>query len=413
VLLTHPAYADGPKDDDLIPKASRDLTTEDAHDWAEKLQRFLEAHPDRADLRTHYGLVLKQLERHSEAAEQLKIAVRLQPKDAYARALLGQILVTKLGRVEEGIGYLRQAFAQAPKLGDVAYDLAMALMRLEQPPLDEAQRAFGVAVQADPDRLQYLWDEVEEAKTFNRLDLARQKAVTLALLDPDSAMSWQRAAKVCLEYEKGSTTGITLMQRSFDLRLGNPDDSVDPPIFLLSERLVEELLQAKRPKDAEDVARRLVGSRPTNDIANVLLINVYQQMGQVDQAEAAARQWAKRQPESGAPFKALADLYVARGQWPQAKVAFDESIKRSPGEPGVHLAYAIAAQTKQDWSSAATQFRQYLRLRPYESDAHIGLATCLINLGPQGRQEAKAILKKRAAIEPDNKAVHSLLKSLH
>jgi tetratricopeptide (TPR) repeat protein len=315
-LLTLPVFAEPPTSDGPAHDPGFELAPENLPIHADKLKRALQANPDRVDLRFYYAQALKHLERYDEAAEQLRAVVRLKPENALPRADLGNLLVSHLGQLDEGIGYLRRASLLAPDDGQIAYDLAMALMRLEKPPLDEAQCAFRVAVKANPDRLQYLWDEVEEAKTFNRLDLARQKAVKLALLDPDSALSWYRAAKVCLEHEKGSTTGLLLMQRSFDLRLGNPDDRVDPPIFLLSERLVEELLQAKRPKDAEDVARRLMGSRPTNEIANMLLINVYQQMGQIDQAEAAARKWAKRTPESGAPFKALADLNVARGQRP-------------------------------------------------------------------------------------------------
>jgi tetratricopeptide (TPR) repeat protein len=111
------------------------------------LQRLLRW-DDRPELRARHAELLLELERHGEAAEELRGVVAKRPADADAHCNLGLALLG-LGRADEAIAALREALRLVPEHWQALHNLGLAELRRGE--LQESLAALDKAHALKPD----------------------------------------------------------------------------------------------------------------------------------------------------------------------------------------------------------------------------------------------------------------------
>ncbi|HEV2106086.1 MAG TPA: tetratricopeptide repeat protein, partial [Candidatus Eisenbacteria bacterium] len=125
--------------------------------------------------------------------------------------------------------------------------------------------------------------------------------------------------------------------------------------------------------------------------------------GQLDSAAAAARRAIAAQPDSLAPRRLLARALSDAGHDAEAARAWEDVRARAPGDPGVLLDLGLAREKSGDVDGAVQAGRDALRLAP-------GWPTALNYLGylladhDRDLEEARALIARAVAVEPDNGA---------
>ncbi|MCJ7544753.1 MAG: tetratricopeptide repeat protein [Phycisphaerae bacterium] len=119
------------------------------HRQVERHQECLQAHPDYADVRYRYGVLLRAEGRGAEAMEQFAKAVELNPSYVQALIKLG-ITQQELGMAEEAIETFKRALEIQPKYVDLHYRLG--LLYTDRRELEQAMQHMEVAAAAAPEQ---------------------------------------------------------------------------------------------------------------------------------------------------------------------------------------------------------------------------------------------------------------------
>lgn len=197
---------------------------------AEKL--FRQTVEDDANYREGHlnlGLILAQQNRKAEAEKEFEKAVALAPKDPAALTMVGKAEV-KMGKVAEGIGFLRQVADLVPDLAAAHLDLALALSTSYNLPgaLVEASEAVRLAPQSAVThfyRGRVLFDlgrskeALPEFETACRLDAKMpEPRYFLALIEKQDG-NYQRAAdlfQATVELQPRNAMAWYLLGQSFE-----------------------------------------------------------------------------------------------------------------------------------------------------------------------------------------------------
>jgi Flp pilus assembly protein TadD len=103
--------------------------------------------PNSARAHWKYGFALQKADRLDEAAEQCRIALRLDPNEKEVHYHLGQVLVAQ-SQLSEGRSELEQALRSEPRNGGFHSEYGYALERLGQK--DEAGAEYATATRLSP-----------------------------------------------------------------------------------------------------------------------------------------------------------------------------------------------------------------------------------------------------------------------
>jgi Flp pilus assembly protein TadD len=103
--------------------------------------------PNSARAHWKYGFALQKADRLDEAAEQCRIALRLDPNEKEVHYHLGQVLVAQ-SQLSEGRSELEQALRSDPRNGEFHSEYGYALERLGQK--DEAGAEYATATRLSP-----------------------------------------------------------------------------------------------------------------------------------------------------------------------------------------------------------------------------------------------------------------------
>lgn len=130
-----------------LPAAEADLDGDDLlHLQLARHAEEVQEHPDYADVRYRYGVLLRAEGRLGEALEQFAKAVEINPTYVAAIIRLG-ITQQEIGKTDEAVETFTQALELRPEYADVHYRLA--LLHTDRRQLDEAvtemERAAGLA----------------------------------------------------------------------------------------------------------------------------------------------------------------------------------------------------------------------------------------------------------------------------
>jgi len=174
----------------------------------ELIAESLDLNPGHAEARNNYGSILMRTGRARQAIDQLREAVRLRPSYAMARFNLGSALVL-LGRDRDAVGEFHEAIRLAPEspasfnaLAWLRATHADSSLRDGREAVELAERAAGLAGNADPGILDTLAAALAETGRFEEAVATAEKAKRLAEAAGDAPLA-REIERRCGMYRQG------------------------------------------------------------------------------------------------------------------------------------------------------------------------------------------------------------------
>jgi protein O-GlcNAc transferase len=254
--------------------------------------------------------------------EQHRRAIRANPRNAQAHALLGLSLL-RLGQLKEGIASQRRALALDPGLTALHGTLAPALHALgeHEAAADSYRRALMVEEQ-DADLHKGLSDVLHDLRQFEAAAASTRRAVALR---PDSAeMHFGLAAA---QFGMADYSGAA---DSFRNVLAIVPDHVDARFDLGNM-----LMRLKRHDEAAACLHRVIELRPDHVKAHLYLATCQRELKQFDAAVASCERALEIMPDH---FMALHELGLAQhqaGKVDAALATMERALELNPGDATV------------------------------------------------------------------------------
>ncbi|HEY8021132.1 MAG TPA: tetratricopeptide repeat protein [Thermoanaerobaculia bacterium] len=287
-----------------------------------------------------------------------------------------------------------------------AYEFTLAKMLLAEGAFDEALAAFGEAEKlapADP------YVRVEHAELLGRLGLASRQgrtrtdymaqaasqAAKARSLAPDNPDILRGLGEVYLELSQQDPAAMAQAIEAFEqLRKRTPSD------LQIMVTLGRIYLDRGLPEKAADVFRELVSYVPNNSTATGLLVESLLKARRPEQAEAVLKEELADDPESIEERLTLADIQSHRGDHRaelDTLLAAPEAVR---GDPQLRRQLASALYLTGDLDSALATADALLKSQP--DNQYLVLLKGLI-LTAQGRNaEALALLGKLRQTQPQD-----------
>ncbi len=402
-------------------------------DWSDAQQAFrsaLQMNSGMAMAHLHLALTL-EAERQSGAAEELRAAYALAPRNAEIALALGQSLAAN-GDDREAIPVLRRALQLNPTSMVASYQLGLALQRTNQ--AKDAIPLLEKAADADTGNADILVNlgmalcQVQRAKDAVPI---LQRAVVLAPQNP-TAHENLAAAYIQLSRLDDAVTemraaiplapGQSELHYNLGLALKMKDDEADAiPEFESAEKLNPSApeapyalgmlyLQAGRYADAERELNASLKLQPANGDAWATLGSVYNHLDKLPEAVKALQEAIRQRPDQPDPYLMLATVLVKQNQVAQAAVERKKAADLMRANMNRQRALVASNSgndllSKGNVSDAIVEFRDALSYDPDYVEAHMGLANALQQQGHVAeaaaeRQKAKAVEDKST---PDQK----------
>ncbi|MDQ7831847.1 MAG: tetratricopeptide repeat protein [Desulfovibrionaceae bacterium] len=153
------------------------------------LEKACAENPSNAILAHKRGVILRNLERHAEAAKAFAHVLVLQPGHAFAGGDMCHSLLAA-GRTDEALAAGERAVALAPDSSHAAHQFGLALAAAGR--LDEAATALARALSLEPDHDFAGSDLCATLRSLGRLDEALDMGERAVSLTPDSAHAWHQ-----------------------------------------------------------------------------------------------------------------------------------------------------------------------------------------------------------------------------
>lgn len=281
------------------------------------------------------GEALRQLGSLSEASRNLERSLELAPGDAYALGTLGQVLIS-WGRVEEGIGRLREAARDRLPPAWVMRELISTL-------LDRGREEEALAALADA----------------HERGLAR--STTLVLLE-----------EVMLRSEDQSR----LLERVEDWRRRQPDWEAASVIVA---RLLAEL--GRRDDALREVDGVLAADADWADALQTRCM-ILAALGRVDEAHATIDRVLEPQPASEPFLRAKLSLLDAGGQLAEMLAVIDRALAEAPREAWLYRDRAAVLGRLGRAEEAGAALTEMATLRPDPGVIEVAATEVRELLGP-------------------------------
>ena len=296
------------------------------------------------------NLNIPAIPRPSDELEQHRRAVRLNPRDANAHALLGLALL-KQRQLEEGVAGLRRALALNPKVKGLHAVLAAALFELEQ--YEEAAEAYRHALrfQDAADLHQGLADALMRLR---RHDEAETSALRAAELAPQNAAVLLSLAGV-FHAQKRLEEAAGILERVVALEPDNLDARFD---------LGSLLHRLHRHAEAIVPLRAVADARPDHVAALRYLSVSYRHLRQFDNAVASLEQALAREPDDHGLLTDLGGVLQMQGKLSQAVPVLQRVLDAAPDNENALSALAHTRFTLGDWQEALRLARRLLEVVP-------------------------------------------------
>jgi tetratricopeptide (TPR) repeat protein/tRNA A-37 threonylcarbamoyl transferase component Bud32 len=397
-------------------------------DLLQELTREARARPLPAPSYDLLASFLDQGERKGEAADLLRGARLLHPRDFWIPFNLGNLLYDPsrpppgAAELEEAAGCYRTALAIRPESSAALNNLGLALR--EQKKLDEAVAAYRKAIELQPDlALAYhnlglaLADQKklveavaafrkaielqpDDANAYNNLGgiLQRQKKLDEAVaawrkaieLKPDHALAYYNLG-LALADQKKLDEAVAAFRKAIDLK---------PDLALAYNNLGVALHEQKKLDEAVATCRRAIELQPDLALAYHNLGLALADQKKLVEAVAAYREAIRLKPDYAEVYTNLGGALYDQKQLGEAVAAFRESIRLKPDLPVAHfnLGNALSAQGK--LGAAVAAYREAIRLKPDYPEAHYYLGNDLLAQGKL--PEAVAAFQEAIRLKPDS-----------
>jgi tetratricopeptide (TPR) repeat protein len=295
--------------------------------------------------------------RFTEAVEQFRQAVRLQPGSPEALNNLG-VALKELGQLEEAVASLRQA-------------------QLLRPDYAEAHNNLGVALKAQ--------GKLADAVT------CYQQALRLQPQDAEVCTNLGNALREQGQREQA----LACYQEALRLRPGYARAHMNLGNLLQEQGHLEQALACYQ---------QAVVLRPDSAEAHTNQGNVLKELGQLAEAVACYECALRRKPDLPEAHMGVGLTLQQQGQHEKAHVHLQRAVRLKPNSAETHNSLGVALQDQGQLAEAQACYEHALRLQPDYARAHANLAAVLQE---QGRlEQALASYGQALCLTPDDAEVH-------
>jgi len=282
--------------------------------------------------------------------DQHRRAVRRNPRDANAHALLGVALL-KQRQLEEGSAAIRRALALNPKIRDLHAVLATALFELGQ--YEAAVDAFRIALRFQ--NAAYLHQSLADAlRLLGRFDDAEPSARRALELEPDNTLFLLSLAAVLNGQERLDET-VALLQRVIVLDPHNLDARYD---------LAKVHMRLQRNIEALECYRDLLALRPGHVQTYRDMGICQQRLGQRDAARESYVRALELEPDHPDTLCDLGAVLHKLGKLAEAADVLRHANRVAPDHTNILRALLHTTFTMGEWQEALGHARHLLELEP-------------------------------------------------
>ena len=291
--------------------------------------------------------VMKQA---ASQVDQHRRAVKLNPRDANAHALLGLALLNQR-EVEEGVAALRRALELNPKVRGLHGVLAAALFELGQFEAAAEYYRKALGFQDDADLHQGLADALMR---LGRQEEAEGPARRAAELDPGNSATLLSLAAV-LHGQRRRPEAIAVLQQVLALEPDNVDVRYD---------LGDQLFRNKQYAEAADYFKEVISRVPEHAKALRYLGASQFHIGELEPAIATLERALALMPDDAETMTDLGAVLQARGNLSAAKPLLERAHELAPENPNTLGALSHVYFGLGDWESSLRSARKLLAVDP-------------------------------------------------
>jgi len=169
--------------------------------------------------------------------------------------------------------------------------------------------------------------------------------------------------------------------------------------------------RAGNPREAEKLARRVLGAIPDQPDALHLLATVARESGRADLAINLYRRLLRRHPAIPIAHNSLGNMLQERGEWGSAIACYEAALSHDPRYVTAYFNLGRALLHVRDVTRAETCLRRAVDLAPNDAQARSSLARALAE---QGRTEdAVAEALRSVELDPGSAVLHNDLGVIH
>jgi tetratricopeptide (TPR) repeat protein len=303
-----------------------------------------------------------ELQHHDDAIASLQRALRIEPSNAGARALLAGAYYAK---------------------GDLA------------PALEEAHRAVAAGPRAALSY--YLRASIHADRNENELALAdARKALKL---QPENPRALVLLGKLQVRMGKCSEAAATLEA----LKTVRGEDT--ETLFLLARAYQcagqSELARQTTDRFAELSRQERVSKENKAQAENLFhQANELARKNQLSAALELLRQALEKDPRNANAYAQLAKIYLSQGEIARAREAVGQALEISPNHPEYLYVLGRVLERQGNLQQALQAFEHSVLVNPQESDSYYEMGMTYLRLGDRTR--ALEALRKAVAIAPED-----------
>jgi tetratricopeptide (TPR) repeat protein len=297
-----------------------------------------------------YGLLVAG--KTSDAVDEARKALALNPNNAAAHALLGRTLVASDASLKEGIEHLQRSLEIFPDQPNLRFDLISALRKAGD------YAATGIQLRILKDSLPSDNVRLEYTQGLLFADLGHPEA---------AAASFRQALAHDPEFAKAFSPDQDV-RHTF-----TPDGS----LFPIWQDLGVALVHSGSWKDAAGVLGGVSRARPNSFPVAYMNALALQNSGATKAAEDEARRAISLNDRSPDAHTLLGIILSSESRFQDAITELQHAVELDPGSFDAHLHMGRARYGLSDTTGAAQALQQAVKIRPADPEARFLLATVL------------------------------------
>ncbi|MCP3980020.1 MAG: tetratricopeptide repeat protein [bacterium] len=392
-------------DDPVRDERSRHSVADpQAADLLEKLQSlgYVSTGPggegDAATASNNAGVALLSEGKFAEAETTFRRGLETQPGSPMLSVNLGLALALQ-GRRADAVRRFEEAYANPLSRRMAGHQLAM--IRLDEGDLDEAQRLVTGLLETEPEAaelrntlgrvLEQRGDPTAATREYLRAvdgdpdaALPRNNLGNLARArgERDEAETWYREAIEADPYFMGAYNNLALVYQE----QGNIDRAID-------------------------LYDRALGKAPGHVVVLNNLASLHYATGELDEARRIWERTSEAQPDYASPWNNLAGLEIRRGRLDEADRLLDRALELDPGYGDAHINRAILLNTRGRIDDARAELKLATEDPRCGSNAWVQLG--LFELDRGRFDDARSALERAREVAPHEPRVLNALGEAH
>jgi tetratricopeptide (TPR) repeat protein len=352
VSLSLPAMAG----DDIADQIRAAQSTSDYPKAAKLYAQLIASGEDSAEIRSNYGAMLYFAGRDREALEQLRLALKSNPKLTAPNLLAGMSL-TRMGQWKDALPYLERARLQQPASTAPLLALGQAYVGLRD--YRHAREAYVAATAIDPGNGEAWYGAGITARSL-----------------ADAVLKKNREANA--ESEELLHDSMKALTRAVEL------DQSSPRAHLI---LAESLRDAGKFVAALAEYETVLRLSPKNAAANLGLATTYWKAGDPEKAVPHLEVVLRELPEDAETNGIMANVLVRRGDFTKALPFARKALARNPDLAQVRFSLAKIYMEQGQAENAVRELGKIMAIDP-DGTYHYLLARALQGLGRSAQAEA-------------------------